>query len=136
MPKQSAMRALKTGSGKTVYAERIRIEVMAITPYKGGMIYIRRIGMSIFEYLVVWKGLIYNAHNIITPGEGKTKMTKAQAKKAAGLTFLAAQTTIEELIKKEQHQEEVVPDGEVDSAQLKASMEQGKLHNPVNKLPN
>ena len=50
-----------------------RIEVLKAIPYRGIMVYLRRINDDIFEYLIPYKGEIYSDYLIITPKKGKKK---------------------------------------------------------------
>lgn len=74
-----------------------QIKLWKVTPYKDSKIYIRQFGKSLFEYLVLWKDNIYSDNIIITPEEGKKKLTNAQEHTAFAWIFAAATTTVDTL---------------------------------------
>tara|TARA_Y100000310_G_C20550338_1_gene747731 strand:- start:346 stop:684 length:339 start_codon:yes stop_codon:yes gene_type:complete len=72
-----------------------QIKVLKAMPYKKSMVYIRRIGIEIFEYLVVFKKQIYSSYWVITPDKGKKNLTKDEVNQAAALCFAGAIATID-----------------------------------------
>lgn len=76
-----------------------RITTLKVLPYKGCMVYLRRINIEIFEYLVVFKKQIYSSYWIITPKKGKD-LTKDEVNQAAGLAMAGAIATIDFLLGK------------------------------------
>jgi len=72
-----------------------RITTLKALPYKGCMVYLRRINIEIFEYLAVIKKQIWSSYFIITPSRGKKDLTKDEVNQAAGLVLAAACTTID-----------------------------------------
>lgn len=77
-----------------------RITVLKAIPYKGCMVYIRRIGIELFEYLVVFKKQVWAGHWIITPKKGKKDLTKDEVNQAAALAMAGAMATIDMLLDK------------------------------------
>ena len=75
-----------------------RIEVLKAMPYKGVMVYIRRVDKEIFEYIIPYKGQIYSSYLIITPEKGKSELTGAQINKSAAVIFAGATATIDNFI--------------------------------------
>ena len=59
------------------------------------MVYLRRIGVTIFEYLVVFDGQIYSSYWIIKPDKGRKTLTKDQITHAGALVMAGACTTID-----------------------------------------
>ena len=74
-----------------------RIQVLKALPYKGNMVYVRRIGKEIFEYLVVFKGEIYTSYMVIAPRTGQTSLSKDEISQSAELLWAGAETTIDTL---------------------------------------
>jgi len=64
------------------------------------MVYIRRINIEIFEYLLVFKKQIYSSYWIIKPGKGKKDLNKDEVNQAAALAFAGAVATIDFLLGK------------------------------------
>lgn len=75
-----------------------RIKVLKAMPYKGVMVYIRRINQDIFEYIVPYKGQIYSSYLIMKPKKGKTKLSKGEVAKSAAVIFAGATATIDNFI--------------------------------------
>jgi len=75
-----------------------KITILRASQYKKIMIYLRKIGNDIFEYLIPYKGQIYSSYLIITPENGKRKLTKDQINQAAALIFTSATTTVDFLL--------------------------------------
>ena len=71
--------------------------------YKGNMVYVRKIGLEIFEWLLVFNGEIFSGHMIISPRKGKTKLSKDEIAQSGALAFTGAVTTIDMLLKKEKN---------------------------------
>src|SRR3990172_11930389 len=73
-------------------------------PYKGSMIYIRKIvGIHndtavAFEWLLVFKGQIYSSYVLTTLAKGQTELTKEEEIQAAAFVFQGAVTTIDSLM--------------------------------------
>ena len=78
-----------------------RVEVLKAMPYKGVMVYIRRIDGEIFEYIIPYKGQIFSSYLIITPEKGKSKLTGEQVNKSAAVIFTGAVSTVDTLIGEE-----------------------------------
>jgi len=64
------------------------------------MVYIRRIGIEIFEYLLVFKKQIYSSYLIITPSKGKKSLTEDEVNQAGALAMSGAVATIDFLLGK------------------------------------
>lgn len=79
-----------------------RIQVLKAMPYKGVMIYIRRIDGDIFEYIVPYKGQIYSGYLIMKPKEGSSKLTDEEVNKSAAVIFAGATATIDHFISGEE----------------------------------
>jgi hypothetical protein len=76
-----------------------RVELLAVRVYRGVRIYLRRIGVSMFEYMFPYHGQIYTTHYIFYPTPGKKNLTEDQVNNSAAQVFTVAVTTIEELQK-------------------------------------
>jgi len=72
-----------------------RVTVIKALPYKGCMVYLRRIGKDYFEYLVVFADQVYSSYWII---EKKGNLTKNEVREAAALTMAGAMATIDFLL--------------------------------------
>ncbi len=72
-----------------------RITTIKALPYKGCMVYLRRINIEIFEYLVVIKKQIYSSYWIIKPDKGKKDLNKDQVVQAAALAMAGAVATVD-----------------------------------------
>jgi hypothetical protein len=76
-----------------------RMKVLQVMPYRGSPVYIRQIDDTIFMYDLIYSNQIYSDYLVITPNEGKKKLSKREVNASAGLIFTAACTTIDELIR-------------------------------------
>lgn len=72
-----------------------RITILKAIPYRDCMVYLRRINIEIFEYLVVIKKQVWSSYWIIKPDKGKKDLTKAQVNQAAALAMAGACATID-----------------------------------------
>jgi len=72
-----------------------RITTLKALPYKGCMVYLRRINIEIFEYIAVIKNQVWSSYWIIKPSKGKKDLTKDQIVQAAGLAMAGAVATID-----------------------------------------
>lgn len=72
-----------------------RVAVLKAMPYKGVMVYIRRIDKDIFEYIIPYKGQIYSSYLIMKPEKGKRRLTKMEVNKSAAVIFAGATATID-----------------------------------------
>lgn len=83
--------------GSTLKPKKVagRITTLKALPYKGCMVYLRRINIELFEYLTVIEKQIWSGYFIITPSKGKKDLTKDEVNQAAGLVLAAACTTID-----------------------------------------
>lgn len=72
-----------------------RVMLLKVISYKGSMVYIRRIGIDFFEYLVVFNKEIYTAYWVIKPEKGKKDLTKDQINQAGALAMAGAVATID-----------------------------------------
>ena len=87
MPKNLPKLKVKEISGQ--------IQLLKAIPYKNSMVYIRRIGLNIFEYLVVFNKEIYTSYWVINLDKGKKDLTKTQVNQAGGLAMAGAMATID-----------------------------------------
>ena len=62
------------------------------------MVYIRMIGVDYFEYLVVYKNQVYSSYILISPVEGKKKLTKGQINQCMALINSGAEATVDTLV--------------------------------------
>jgi len=77
-----------------------RITVLKAMPYRGIMVYLRKINEDIFEYLIPYNGTVYADYLIMKPKKGKKKLSKNEMNQAAALMFAGATTTIDVTILK------------------------------------
>lgn len=82
------------------------IKLLKAMPYKGNMIYIRMIGVSMFLFDVVFENQLHSSYNIISPEKGKKKLTDNEITRAAAYTFAGATTTIDYLLGEELTEEQ------------------------------
>ncbi len=75
-----------------------QITTLKAMPYKGCMVYLRRINIEIFEYCVVFKKELYSSYWIIKPVKGKKDLTKNEVNQAAALAMAGAVATIDMLL--------------------------------------
>jgi len=78
-----------------------RIEVLKAMPYKGVMVYIRRVDGDIFEYIIPYKGEVYSSYLVMKPGKGKSGLSKDEVNKSASVIFAGATATIDNFITSE-----------------------------------
>jgi hypothetical protein len=74
-----------------------RITTLFAAPYKGSMVYIRRIDQDIFEWSLVFKEEIYTNYMVFTQPKGK-RWTKYQIKCGMNLLVAGAQATVDSLL--------------------------------------
>lgn len=74
-----------------------RVRVLKASLYKDHMVYIRMVGADYFEYLVVHNGEVYSSYIIITPREGKKKLSKKEIEECSALIYTGAEATIDAL---------------------------------------
>ena len=74
------------------------ITTLKVLPYKGCMVYLRRIGLEMFEYLLIFNNQIYSAYWVIKIDKGKKDLTKNQFNSAGALVMAGACTTIDTLL--------------------------------------
>ena len=67
-----------------------RIEILKAIPYRGIMVYLRKINDDIFEYLIPHKGEIYADYLIMKPKKGKKKLTRGESNQATALILSGA----------------------------------------------
>ena len=72
-----------------------RVRIIKAIPYGSQMVYIRRIGIDYFEYLVVFNRQIFSSYWIITPSKGKKDLTKHEVNEAGALALAGAIATID-----------------------------------------
>jgi hypothetical protein len=77
-----------------------RIATLKAMQYEGCMVYIRRIDIELFEYLVVFNGQIYAGSMNFTPTEGKKDLTLEQVGVATSYLWTSATVTIDTLMGK------------------------------------
>jgi len=75
-----------------------RMKVLKVLPYMEIMVYIRQIGKDYFEYLFFHGGQLYSSYIIITPEEGKKKLTKYQINGCIEMAYAGAEATIDILL--------------------------------------
>lgn len=75
-----------------------RVKILKAILYKGHMTYVRMIGSDYFEYLVVFDDQIYSGYAIITPKEGKKKLSKAEIGECMAIVYAGAEATIDQLL--------------------------------------
>lgn len=73
---------------------KAQFKLWCVRPYKDANIYIRQWGDFTFEYIVCYKNEAYVDHMIITPQNGKAKLTKKQLMESFSLILTAAVTTV------------------------------------------
>lgn len=77
---------------------KTRTKVLKIDHYRGCPVYIRQIGDSYFEWLIVYNNQIYTGYIEMFPAEGKKKLTKKEIVKTANIVFAGAVTTVDSLL--------------------------------------
>jgi hypothetical protein len=74
------------------------VKILKALPYKGHMVYIRRIYQEYFEYLLEYNGEIYSAYIIITPAKGKKRLSKSEVDQCSALVNAGAESTLDALL--------------------------------------
>jgi hypothetical protein len=74
------------------------IKVLKATLYKDHMIYVRMFGKDYFEYLVVFNGEVYSSYIIITPKEGKDKLSKSEILQCMAIIYAGGESTVDALL--------------------------------------
>jgi hypothetical protein len=72
-----------------------RIEILKVMPYRGSMVYIRRIDKDIFMYDVVFKKEIYSSYMVITPKKGETELSEKEIAECRELIYAGACSTVD-----------------------------------------
>ncbi len=76
-----------------------QIKTLSALPYKGYMIYIRRIeALNIFEWLFSFNNQIYSSYLILAPGKGKTSLAVNEVNAATVIVLAGARATIDTLL--------------------------------------
>lgn len=75
-----------------------RVTLIKALPYKGNMIYLRKIGVDYFEYIVVFKNEIYTHYSLVKPPKGKKDFTKDQIREIGAMVMSGALATIDTLL--------------------------------------
>ena len=75
-----------------------RITTLKALPYKNCMVYLRRVDIELFEYLVVFNKQLYSSYWIIKPAKGKKDLTKDEVAQAGSLAMSGAIATIDFLL--------------------------------------
>ena len=78
-----------------------QITILKAIKYRGSMVYVRMIGIEIFEWLLIYKDEIYSSFMIISPKKGCTKLTQDEINQSAALAFTGAVATIDTKLKEE-----------------------------------
>jgi len=84
-----------------------RVKILKVHLYNSHMIYIRMFGKDYFEYLVEYNGEIYSSYIIITPREGKKKLSKKEIDQCVALINAGAEATIDTLLEQELVKKEI-----------------------------
>lgn len=66
--------------------------------YRGCPVYIRQFKEDIFAYDTIFDNQLYFSYIVVTPEEGKEKLTKKQRLQAIGMIFASATVTIDAII--------------------------------------
>lgn len=74
-----------------------RVKVLKASLYKGHKVIVRMIGTDYFEYITEYGGEIYSSYIIITPQEGKKKLSKTEIQECADLIYSGAEATLDVL---------------------------------------
>jgi len=75
-----------------------RVKLLKVIPYKGCMVYLRRIGIDYFEFLIVFNRQIHTAYYVLTLDDSKKDLTSSQVAQAGALAMAGACTTIDVLL--------------------------------------
>lgn len=83
---------------KDLYSKKATSEISLILaiPYRGHMVYIRRIYNDLFLWDVVFNNEIYSSYIVMKPAIGKINLTDSQVKMTRDLCFAGAAATIDE----------------------------------------
>ena len=85
---------------KTIKHKKVKgkITTLKAMPYKDNMVYIRKIGEEIFEWLLIFENQLYSSYLIMKPKKGETKLTKIEIIQTQELLWSGAMTTIDTLL--------------------------------------
>lgn len=86
--------------GKTIKHKKIkgRVTTLKALLYKDCMAYVRMIGESMFEWLIVFEGKIYSSYLIMKPKTGSTKLSDDEIAQTRELVWAGATSTIDTLL--------------------------------------
>lgn len=95
-------------SEKTIVEEELkvkkvpgRVTTLKVIPYRGVLIYLRKIGADYIEYLLSFEGEMYSSYMIFTPSKGRKNLTPGQVARAGALVFAGATATVDYLFNPE-----------------------------------
>lgn len=75
-----------------------RVTLIKALPYKGNMVYLRKIGVDYFEYIVVFKNEIYTHYSLVKPPKGKKDFTDNEVREIGAMVMSGALATIDMLL--------------------------------------
>jgi hypothetical protein len=76
------------------------ITILRALPYKGNMIYVRRIQSDIFEWLLIYDNQLYSSYLIMRPKNGCEKLTQKEEETVTEIVWAGALATIDTLMDK------------------------------------
>jgi hypothetical protein len=75
------------------------LTTLKVLKYKGCSVYIRQLGHKTFEYLLIYKGQLFQGHTFWDFRKGEDKHTVEDISKIVGIMLSGAVATINELKK-------------------------------------
>lgn len=78
-----------------------RVTILKVIPYRGVLIYLRKIGADYIEYVLSFEGEVYSSYMIFTPSKGRKNLTPGQVARAGALVFAGATATVDYLFNPE-----------------------------------
>jgi len=75
-----------------------RMTLIKALPYRGHMVYLRKIGVDYFEYIVVFKNEIYTHYSLVKPPKGKKDFTDNEVREIGAMVMSGALATIDGLL--------------------------------------
>ena len=85
---------------KTIKHKKVKGKITTLKAllYKDCMAYVRMIGESMFEWLIVFEGKIFSSYLIMKPKAGSTKLSDDEIAQTRELIWAGATSTIDTLL--------------------------------------
>lgn len=78
-----------------VVKSKIKVRVLNVRYYRDCPIYLRQIGKTYFEWLVIYKNQLYSGYIEMQPANGKHRLTNKEITKTMNIVLAGATTTVD-----------------------------------------